>query len=70
MSNTTQLIYHWHQALLAAGSADSDSVLVQDEMLQNWIGERTMAVIASVADLELCSSVDLVIIKEKSNDQS
>ena len=70
MSNTKQLIYSWHQALLAAGSADSDSVLVQDEMLQNWIGNRTMAVIANESCLPSCSSVDLVIIKEKSNDQS
>jgi len=75
--STTPTVITWHQALVAAGSADSDSVWQQDQLLMEWIGDRSFRVIElgnrsyeSIANLEDLPSVDIVIIKEKSNDQS
>ena len=75
--STTPTIITWHQALLSAGGADSDSVWQQDELLTEWIGDRTVRVIElnnhtyeSIANIEDLPEVDIVIIKEKSNDQS
>lgn len=75
--STTPIVVTWHQALLHAGSADSDSVWQQDELLTEWIGNRSVRVIEiknhayeSIANIEDLPTVDIVIIKEKSNDQS
>ena len=75
--STTPTVITWHQALLFAGSAESDSVWQQDQLLTEWIGNRSVRVIEltnhayeSVASLEDLPEVDIVIIKEKSNDQS
>ena len=75
--STTPTVITWHQALLSAGSADSDSVWQQDELLTEWIGNRSVRVIEiknhayeSIANIEDLPPVDIVIIKEKSNDQS
>ena len=75
--STTPTVITWHQALLSAGSAESDSVWQQDQLLTEWIGNRSVRVIEltnhayeSVASLEDLPEVDIVIIKEKSNDQS
>jgi hypothetical protein len=75
--STTPIIVTWHQALVVAGSADSDSVWQQDQLLTEWIGNRSFRVVElgnrsyeSIANLEDLPSVDIVIIKEKSNDQS
>jgi len=74
---TTPTVITWHQALLSAGSAESDSVWQQDALLTEWIGDRSVRVIEinnhayeSVANIEDLPEVDVVIIKEKSNDQS
>jgi len=74
---TTPTVITWHQALLSAGSAESDSVWQQDQLLTEWIGNRSVRVIElnnhayeSIANIEDLPSVDIVIIKEKSNDQS
>ena len=75
--STTPTVITWHQALVAAGSADSDSVWQQDQLLTEWIGNRSVRVIEiknhayeSIANIEDLPLVDIVIIKEKSNDQS
>ena len=75
--STTPIVLTWHQALLHAGSADSDSVWQQDQLLTEWIGNRSVRVIEiknhayeSIANIEDLPEVDIVIIKEKSNDQS
>ena len=75
--STTPTVITWHQALLSAGSAESDSVWQQDQLLTEWIGNRSVRVIEiknhayeSIASIEDLPSVDIVIIKEKSNDQS
>ena len=75
--STTPIVVTWHQALLSAGSAESDSVWQQDELLTEWIGSRSVRVIEiknhayeSIANIEDLPKVDIVIIKEKSNDQS
>jgi hypothetical protein len=74
---TTPTVITWHQALLSAGSAKSDSVWQQDQLLKEWIGDRSVRVIEianhayeSIANIEDLPDVDIVIIKEKSNDQS
>jgi len=74
---TTPTVITWHQALLSAGSAESDSVWQQDALLTEWIGDRSVRVIEinnhayeSIANIEDLPEVDIVIIKEKSNDQS
>jgi hypothetical protein len=74
---TTPTVITWHQALLSAGSAESDSVWQQDQLLTEWIGNRSVRVIEinnhayeSIANIEDLPPVDIVIIKEKSNDQS
>jgi hypothetical protein len=74
---TTPTVITWHQALLSAGSAESDSVWQQDQLLTEWIGNRSVRVIEinnhayeAIANIEDLPSVDIVIIKEKSNDQS
>jgi hypothetical protein len=74
---TTPTVITWHQALLSAGSAESDSVWQQDQLLTEWIGNRSVRVIEinnyayeSIANIEDLPEVDVVIIKEKSNDQS
>lgn len=73
--STNTIVFTWHQALLAAGSADSDSVWLQDQLLQEWIGDRTVRVVTlnnqtyeSIVGQEDWPEVDIVIIKEKSND--
>ena len=75
--STTPTVITWHQALLSAGSAESDSVWQQDQLLTEWIGNRSVRVIEiknhayeSIANIEDLPLVDIVIIKEKSNDQS
>ena len=68
--STTPTILTWHQALVAAGSAESDSVWEQDQLLSQWLEERTCKVIDSTESLQNLPRVDVVIIKEKSNDQS
>jgi hypothetical protein len=75
--STTPTVITWHQALLSAGSAESDSVWQQDALLTEWIGNRSVRVVElgdrsyeSIASIEDLPSVDIVIIKEKSNDQS
>jgi len=75
--STTPIVVTWHQALVVAGSADSDSVWQQDQLLTEWIGNRSVRVIEikkhayeSIANIEDLPEVDIVIIKEKSNDQS
>jgi hypothetical protein len=75
--STTPTVITWHQALLSAGSAESDSVWQQDQLLTEWIGNRSVRVIEiknhayeSIANIEDLPPVDIVIIKEKSNDQS
>ena len=75
--STTPIVVTWHQALVVAGSADSDSVWQQDQLLTEWIGNRSVRVIEiknhayeSIANIEDLPTVDIVIIKEKSNDQS
>ena len=62
---------------MVAGSADSDSVWQQDQLLTEWIGNRSVRVIEIknhayelIANIEDLPAVDIVIIKEKSNDQS
>jgi len=74
---TTPTVITWHQALLSAGSAESDSVWQQDQLLTEWIGNRSVRVIEinnhayeSIVNIEDLPEVDIVIIKEKSNDQS
>jgi hypothetical protein len=75
--STTPIVVTWHQALVVAGSADSDSVWQQDQLLTEWIGNRSVRVIEmtnhvyeSIVNIEDLPPVDIVIIKEKSNDQS
>ena len=75
--STTPVILTWHQALVAAGSAESDSVWEQDQLLTEWIGDRSVRVIEinnhayeSIVNIEDLPDVDIVIIKEKANDQS
>ncbi len=75
--STTPTVITWHQALLNAGSAESDSVWLQDQLLTEWIGDRSVRVVElsnqsyeSIVNLEDLPEVDIVIIKEKSNDQS
>jgi len=75
--STTPIVVTWHQALVGAGSADSDSVWQQDQLLTEWIGNRSVRVIEIknhayelIANIEDLPAVDIVIIKEKSNDQS
>jgi hypothetical protein len=75
--STTPIVVTWHQALVVAGSADSDSIWQQDQLLTEWIGNRSVRVIEiknhayeSIANIDDLPPVDIVIIKEKSNDQS
>ena len=46
--------YKWNEALVASGSGQTDSVMLQDACLEDWLRGKTFQVI--------------VIIKEKSND--
>lgn len=63
-------ILTWHQVLLACGSAETDSEWVQDELVAEWIGNRTFCVVAEHNAPFAGNPVDIVIIKEKHNDKS
>jgi hypothetical protein len=59
-------VYTMHEALVAAGSADSDNPFIQDSMLTDWISGRTFRCIHSKSELESCKQdgIEIVIFKE------
>jgi len=67
--------YKWHEALVASGSSPTDSVMLQDTCLEDWLCGRKFQVIEfdagthryNVEEAER-QGVEIVIIKEKSND--
>ena len=65
----TVVEYSWHEALLASGSADTDSELVQDELLTTWLAGRRCRIIETNAPITLEQAVNegvqVIIIKEK-----
>ena len=69
-------VYNLHEALVAAGSAESDSELVQDIALEQWLGGRRYQVIEFdvyspvLIEQAVTQGIEVVIIKEKSNDNT
>lgn len=61
--------YSWHEALVASGSAESDSELVQDELLTTWLAGRRCRIIETNAPITVeqavSEGVEVIIIKEK-----
>jgi hypothetical protein len=69
--------YTWHEALSAAGATQTDHPMIQDQLLEDWIGNRRSRVIefdvhSYSAELERAAAdnIAIVIIKENPNDQS
>lgn len=69
--------YTWHEALSAAGATREDHPMIQDQLLEDWIGDRSIRVIefdvhSYSAKLEqaVADNISIVIIKENPNDQS
>lgn len=65
--------YTWHQALLAAGSSESDSVFQQDQCLEDWLRGQRYQIIEFDAETHsanlaqaVAQGMNIVIIKEKS----
>ena len=65
----TVVEYSWHEALLASGSAETDPVLVQDELLNTWLAGRRCRIIETNAPITVEQAVnegvEVIIIKEK-----
>ena len=65
--------YTWHEALVAAGSSESDPVFRQDQCLEDWLSGQQYQIIEFDAEsysakLEqaVAQGMNIVIIKEKS----
>jgi len=70
-------VYNLHEALVAAGSASSDSEFVQDIALEQWLEGRRYQVIdfdahgySALIEHAVTQGIEVVIIKEKSNDNT
>lgn len=63
--------YSWHEALVASGSAETDSEFVQDELITQWLDGRRCVVIEAPAQtaVEQAASqgVQVIIIKNSFN---
>jgi hypothetical protein len=67
--------YKWNEALVASGSATTDPVMLQDSCLEDWLRGKTFQVIefdaqtyrSKIEEAER-QGIEIVIIKEKSND--
>jgi hypothetical protein len=66
-------VYELHEALVAAGSADSDSEFARDIALEQWLDGRKYQVIefdvhsySTLLEKAVTQGVEVVIIKEKS----
>ena len=67
--------YKWHEALVASGSGPTDSLMLQDACLEDWLRGKTFQVIefdaqtyrSRIEEAER-QGIEIVIIKEKSND--
>lgn len=66
------VFYSMYEALVAAGSAESDPVMLQDQCLEDWLQGRRylMVTVDSKAELRSFESqdIEIVIYKEKCND--
>ena len=66
------VFYSIHQALVAAGSANSDPILLQDQCLEDWLqGKRYLIVTVDSKDVLTSyesQDIEIVIYKEKRND--
>ena len=67
--------YNFNEALLAAGSSNSDSVFAQDQALEDWLKDKKYRVIefdvksySSQLEIAVAEVIEVVIIKEKLND--
>jgi hypothetical protein len=67
--------YKWSEALVASGSSPADPVMLQDTCLEDWLRGRKFQVIEFDVDTHRSQveeakrqGVEIVIIKEKSND--
>jgi hypothetical protein len=70
-------VYELHEALVTAGSADSDSEFTKDFALEQWLEGRRYQVIefdvhsySALLHEAVTQGVEVVIIKEKSNDST
>ena len=67
--------YKWNEALVASGSGQTDSVMLQDACLEDWLRGKTFQIIefdvqtyrSKIEEAER-QGIEIVIIKEKSND--
>jgi hypothetical protein len=64
--------YTWHEALLAAGSSESDSVFHQDLCLEDWLSGQQYQIIefdvasySAKIEQAVAQGMNIVIIKEK-----
>ena len=69
--------YTMQEALAAAGATQDEHPMVQDQLLEDWLGDRRGCVIefnaqSYSADIEraVANGMTIVIIKETPNDQS
>jgi hypothetical protein len=67
--------YQFNEALSAAGTSERDSVFAQDQALEDWLMDKKYRVIefdvvsySSQIELAVADGIEVVIIKEKSND--
>jgi hypothetical protein len=67
--------YRFNEALQAAGTSEHDSVFAQDQALEDWLANKKYRVIefdvtsySSQIELAVADGIEVVIIKEKSND--
>ena len=67
--------YKWNEALVASGRGQTDSVMLQDACLEDWLRGKTFQVIEfdvqtyrSEIEEAKRQGIEIVIIKEKSND--
>ena len=69
--------YTMAEALAAAGATQDDHPMVQDQLLEDWLGQRRGRVIefnaqsySTLLEQAVADGMSIVIIKETPNDQS
>lgn len=65
--------YTWHEALVAAGSSESDPIFLQDQCMEDWLLEQKYQIIefdaqdySAKMEQAVAQGMNIVIIKEKS----
>jgi hypothetical protein len=65
------LEYSWHEALVASGSAETDSELIKDELLTQWLAGRPFIVVSNnknlVIEQLIQQGIEIVITKSSTD---